>query len=157
MQLPRLQSERLTLRPIEPADVEPLTEIVTASEWWGPDETLGDDPAFAIEVDGELAGWLGFFEERDPGYMHASLDIMLAPFAQGRGLGPKALRLVIDWLVTHRGHRRFTIDPAVANSRAIKAYTEVGFRPVGVMRKYERGRDGEWHDNLLMDLLAEDL
>jgi aminoglycoside 6'-N-acetyltransferase len=28
---------------------------------------------------------------------------------------------------------------------------------VGVMRAYERGPDGTWHDGLLMDLLAADL
>lgn len=33
----------------------------------------------------------------------------------------------------------------------------VGFRPVGVMRRYERGADGDWHDGLLMDLLADEL
>src|SRR5215210_7030084 len=31
-----------------------------------------------------------------------------------------------------------------------------GFLQVGVMRRYERGPDGEWHDGLLMDLLAEE-
>jgi aminoglycoside 6'-N-acetyltransferase len=25
------------------------------------------------------------------------------------------------------------------------------------MRRYERGPDGQWHDSLLMDLLAEEL
>jgi aminoglycoside 6'-N-acetyltransferase len=50
-----------------------------------------------------------------------------------------------------------TIDPAAANTRAIAAYAKVGFRPVGVMRKYERGPDGTWHDGLLMDLLREEL
>jgi aminoglycoside 6'-N-acetyltransferase len=33
----------------------------------------------------------------------------------------------------------------------------VGFQPVGVMRRYELGPDGVWHDGLLMDLLPEDL
>jgi aminoglycoside 6'-N-acetyltransferase len=28
---------------------------------------------------------------------------------------------------------------------------------VGVMRCYERGTDGKWHDGLLLDLLPEDL
>jgi aminoglycoside 6'-N-acetyltransferase len=28
---------------------------------------------------------------------------------------------------------------------------------VGVMRRYERGVDGSWHDGLLLDLLPEDL
>jgi aminoglycoside 6'-N-acetyltransferase len=34
----------------------------------------------------------------------------------------------------------------------------VGYRPVGVLRRYERDVDGTgWHDGLLMDLLAEEL
>jgi aminoglycoside 6'-N-acetyltransferase len=32
----------------------------------------------------------------------------------------------------------------------------VGFKSVGIMRKYERGPDGSWHDSLLMDLLADE-
>ena len=33
----------------------------------------------------------------------------------------------------------------------------VGFRPVGVLRRYEGDLDGSWHDGLLMDLLADEL
>jgi aminoglycoside 6'-N-acetyltransferase len=33
----------------------------------------------------------------------------------------------------------------------------VGFRRVGIMRRYERGADGTYHDGVLMDLLPEDL
>jgi aminoglycoside 6'-N-acetyltransferase len=108
-------------------------------------------------VDGEIAGWLGVSEENEPSYRHAGLDITLAPAYQDRGLGPEALREAIRWLIQERGHHRFTIDPAAQNERAIKAYAKVGFRPVGRLRKYERGRDGAWRDGLLMELLAEDL
>jgi aminoglycoside 6'-N-acetyltransferase len=154
-----LRTDRLTLRPLEPSDLAPLLEIVNDSEWWG--QTDADDlrnggRAFAIDVDGALAGWLGFEEENDPDYRYASLDITLAPAYQGRGVGPEALRAVIDWLIA-KGHHRFTIDPAAHNHRAISAYAKVGFRPVGTLRKYERGPDGSWHGGLLMDLLAEDL
>ena len=91
-------------------------------EWWGtPDppererEGLRNDgAAFALEVDGELAGWLGFNEESEPDYRHAALDIALAPPYQDRGLGPEALRTAIRWLAEERGHHRFTIDPALA-------------------------------------------
>ena len=48
-------------------------------------------------------------------------------------------------------------NPAAANQRAIRCYAAVGFRPVGVMRQYERGRDGQFHDGLLMDLLRDEL
>lgn len=60
-------------------------------------------------------------------------------------------------LFDDRRHHRLVIDPAAANTRAIRAYERVGFRAVGVMRAYERGADGTWHDNLLMDMLADEL
>jgi aminoglycoside 6'-N-acetyltransferase len=155
-----LRTNRLLLRPLADDDIEPLLEIVNASEWWGEssdeEDLRCDGKAFAIEVDGELAGWLGFDEENDPDYRFASLDITLAPEYTDKGLGSEALRAVIDWLIG-KGHHRFTIDPAAHNHRAIRAYEKVGFRPVGRLRKYERGRDGSWHDGLLMDLLADDL
>jgi aminoglycoside 6'-N-acetyltransferase len=48
-----------------------------------------------------------------------------------------------------------TIDPAAANTVAIRSYEKVGFRRVGVMRSYERDAGGDgWHDGLLMELLA---
>jgi aminoglycoside 6'-N-acetyltransferase len=159
MDLPVLQTERIALRPLEDADIESLIEVVRESEWWGgadAEDLRSDGRAFAIEVDGRLAGWLGFDEENDPDYRFASLDITLAPTYQDKGLGSEALKAVIDWLIG-KGHHRFTIDPAAHNDRAIAAYAKVGFKPVGTLRNYERGRDGVWRDGLLMDLLAEDL
>ena len=166
--IPVLHGERVTLRPLTDDDVERLAAIVAAPgvrEWWGtPDppererEGLRNDgAAFGVEVDAEIAGWLGFNEDLEPDYRHASLDIALAPPHQDAGLGPEALRTAIRWLAEERGHHRFTIDPALANERAIRAYAKVGFRPVGIMRRAERGADGHWHDSLLMDLMAEEL
>ena len=61
------------------------------------------------------------------------------------------------YLLEVRGHHRLTIDPAADNARAIRTYEKVGFKPVGVMRMYERGSDGTYHDGLLMDMLAGEL
>jgi aminoglycoside 6'-N-acetyltransferase len=145
-----------------------MTEHPSVREWWGSEESgsrspagfaeeARDEIAFAIEIDGALAGWLGFHEELEPDYRHAGLDIFLAHEHQGQGLGPAALRLAARWLIEERGHHRLTIDPACANARAIRAYESLGFRRIGVMRRYERGPDGEWHDALLMDMLADEL
>lgn len=165
--LPTLSDDRLTLRPLAESDPDELAVIVghpSIRSWWGTQAyaegfraDLRDECAFAILVDNLLAGWLGFHEELEPDYRHAGLDIFMAPQHQGAGLGPAALHLVARWLIAERGHHRLTIDPACANVRAIAAYRAVGFRPVGVMRRYERGVDGEWHDALLMDLLADEL
>ncbi len=162
---PVLRGERVALRPVAEADVGALTAILREPEvarWWGDytDERarreLTTEAGWAIEVDGRVAGWLSVTQETDPDYRHAAFDIFLSSAAQGRGLGREALDLAVRHLAAC-GHHRFTIDPALANERAIRSYAAVGFRPVGVMRAYERGRDGAWHDNLLMDLLAEEL
>jgi aminoglycoside 6'-N-acetyltransferase len=75
----------------------------------------------------------------------------------GRGLGTDAVRTLSRYLICERGHHRLMIDPAADNAAAIRSYTKVGFRQVGIMRRYERGPDGTWHDGLLMDLLADEL
>jgi aminoglycoside 6'-N-acetyltransferase len=165
----RLRGERVTLRTLEPADVPGLAEIAAEPEvarWWNgvtesdlrdlaaPDErTL----AFAVELDGELIGLVQVAEEPEPNYRHAGIDLFLTTARHGQGLGADTLRTVARWLFDERGHRRLTIDPAVANERAVRSYERLGFRRVGVMRRYERGADGEWHDGLLLDLLPEDL
>jgi aminoglycoside 6'-N-acetyltransferase len=112
---------------------------------------------FAIEVDRRVAGLIQYLEENEPDYRHAAIDIFIAAEHQGRGLGPDAVRTLARHLFEQRGHHRLTIDPAADNARAIASYRRVGFRPVGVMRRYERGRDGTWHDGLLLDLLREEL
>jgi aminoglycoside 6'-N-acetyltransferase len=166
--LPVLHGERLTLRPLTEAHLDRLVELMwdpSVLRWWGTvaspealrEDLRHDGNALAIEVDGIAAGWLGVVEENEPDYRYAALDIGLGPEHQNRGLGSEALRTIIRWLIDARGHHRFTIDPAVANERAIRAYAAVGFRPVGVLRRYERGPDGTWEDGLLMDLLVEEL
>jgi aminoglycoside 6'-N-acetyltransferase len=158
----------VTLRRLTDADAAALVPALadpSIARWWGPLGSLAQRErdlrngghAFAAVIGGELAGWIGYEEELEPGFKHASLDIFLRPAFQDRGYGPAALRLAARWLIDERGHHRITIDPEVANERAIRAYRAVGFRDVGVMRRYARTADGTWADNLLMDLLADEL
>jgi aminoglycoside 6'-N-acetyltransferase len=64
------------------------------------------------------------------------------------------MRTLVAWLIDVRGHHRLTVDPAVANTRAVHVYETLGFRPVGTLREYERVADGSRRDALLMELLA---
>lgn len=166
---PRLRGAHVLLRPLEAVDRGAIADILAepaVARWWGQsgfDQAMDDiygpwaHEPFAIEVDGLLAGYLQFAEELDPDYRHASIDLFLGSAWQGRGLGPEAIRLIARHLFEERGHHRITIDPAASNDRAIRAYEKLGFRRVGVMRDYERGPDGTWHDGLLMDLLRGEL
>ncbi|MEH0829468.1 MULTISPECIES: GNAT family N-acetyltransferase [unclassified Micromonospora] len=165
-----LRGRSVTLRPVTDADVPALAAIRATPEvrrWWrgGADlaaavrAELADDDltAYAVEHDGRVVGLVQYYAEPDPDYRHAALDIYLDPAVHGTGLGGDAIRALTRHLVEAYGHHRFTIDPAAGNTAAIRAYAKVGFRPVGIMRRYERGEDGTWHDALLMELLADEL
>jgi aminoglycoside 6'-N-acetyltransferase len=153
----------MELRPLAEEDAAELRRIIATPDvarWWdAPDDDfpLRDDPdstRFTIVVDGAVAGMIQYGEETDPKYRHASIDLYVDPAHRGRGVGPAAIREVVETLIA-RGHHRITIDPAAENTAAIRAYEKVGFKPVGVMRAYERDANGEgWHDGLLMELLA---
>jgi RimJ/RimL family protein N-acetyltransferase len=156
---------RLTLRPLARGDEADLLRIHTTPEvlrWWDvPDPDFPwDEPEatrLTIEVDGAIAGLIQYWEESDPKYRHASIDLYLDPALHGRGLGTEAVRRVVRHLIDERGHHRITIDPAAANAAAIRAYEKAGFSRVGVMRRYERDAGGDgWHDGLLMELVAGD-
>jgi aminoglycoside 6'-N-acetyltransferase len=135
-------------------------------QWWpGPDRdqvardflTDAEVVPYVIELEGRAIGIIQSYEEDDPDYRHAGIDVVLHPDGQDRGAGTDAVRTLARHLVEHDGHHRIVIDPAAHNARAIRCYEKVGFRPVGIMRRYERGADGTWHDGLLMDLLADEL
>lgn len=167
-----ITGSRVRLRPAAAADAARFEEILShpdVARWWADAEEpvatqvsylLDPDEGtttYAIEHEGVVVGIELAFEEADPQYRHAGIDIAVHPDWQGRGLGSDAIRTLAGHLFTVRGHHRVVIDPAADNKSAIQLYQSLGFRPVGTMRSYERGPDGNWHDGLLMDLLAEDL
>jgi aminoglycoside 6'-N-acetyltransferase len=166
-----LRGERVVLRAGTDDDLDALEAIFATPEvarWWHSydrarieEEVLHcDDPAeavYVIEVDGTVAGIIQSYEEEEPDYRSAGIDISVAPEWHGTGVALDALRTLARHLIEERGHHRLTIDPDAANGRAIAAYTKLGFQPVGTLRQYERAADGSWHDGLLMDLLAHEL
>ena len=158
-----LTGKLVTLRPLAPADRPELLAILgepAVAQWWRRAEWEEvDEPGavtFTIVVDGAVSGCIQYAEETTPDYFSAAVDIFVGTAAQGHGVGPDAMRTLIAWLFDVRGHHRVTVDPASANARAIHVYETLGFRPVGVLRRYERVEDGVWRDALLMELLADE-
>jgi aminoglycoside 6'-N-acetyltransferase len=165
-----LRGRSVRLRPVTSADAETLARILADPEvarWW-PNydrerveaEIVADEPDtthWVIELEGAVVGMIQATEEPEPEFRHAGIDLFLDPAVRGRGIGPDAIRAVASWLVDERGHHRMTIDPARANEAAIRAYRKVGFREVGVLRRYQLRADGSWADGLLMEMLADEL
>ncbi|MDH6127011.1 GNAT family protein [Kitasatospora sp. GP82] len=160
----------VTLRPATLEDIPLLAEIRATPEvlarWRGGEDLAGEvardlaDPGtstLTVEYRGRVVGAIQWYAENEPDYRHAGIDIFLHPEVHGHGLGTDAVRTLARHLITAHGFHRLVIDPAADNAAAIACYRKVGFRPVGILRRYERASDGSWHDGLLMDLLAEEL
>jgi len=158
----------VTLVPVASEHVDELRRIrrtpevalrwydVEAEPDWPFDEP--DSTGFAIVHEGRVAGFVQYYEENEPHYRHAGIDILVDPSLHSRGLGRAAIATLAAHLIDDRGHHRLVIDPAADNEAAIRCYSSVGFRPVGILRQQERNSDGSgWHDSLMMDLLAAEL
>jgi aminoglycoside 6'-N-acetyltransferase len=136
-----------------------LPEVVRWwKEPWG--DWLAEDPEifrYAVLAGGEIIGYAQWWQDTSPLYRHAGVDLFLDPAAHGRGLGTETLRVICTHLIDEHEFHRVVIDPEVENEAAIASFRKVGFRPVGVMRRYILDNPGVWKDGLLMDLLAEEL
>lgn len=161
-----LRGELVTLRAVAADDAPALLAIRSTPEvlrWWGrlqdPAEVLEEDDStiLTIEHGGRVVGAIQWSGQDDPDFRHAGIDVYLDPTVHGRGLCADAVRTLARFLIERHGYHRLVIDPAADNRAAIRCYERVGFKPVGVLRRYWRDPDGRWRDGLLMDLLAEEL
>ena len=166
MDAPPLSGEHVVLRALTDADVPRVAEMNALPEvarWWNPRDSeyleakvRNEELAcWVVDVDGQLAGFVQAYEHEHREFRHAGLDLFLHPGLHGRGLGRDVVRTVCRHLVEDRGHHRLVIDPAEANTRAIRCYEAVGFRRVGIMREYWWDHvERRWANGVLMDLLA---
>ena len=177
--IPTLRDGDVTLRPIRARDAKVLERVLLDNRSWlrqweatypGGGTVIdtrasirnllahartGHALPFVIEVDGETAGMIQYADLGDEDFRHAAIDLFLAEGFRGRGLGRESIEVLIRHLTNDRGHHRLIIDPAVANERAVRCYEAVGFRRVGVMRRYQRMADGHWEDGLLMEFVQD--
>ncbi len=92
-------------------------------------------PGVVVYVIETALGPVGLVQAWQEG-QRCGLDMFVAAGAQGRGLGPVVARVLAEEL-TARGWRGLTVDPAVDNVRAVRAWRRAGFVATG-----ECGVDG---------------
>ena len=164
----------LTLRPVSEADLPDLMRWLADPEVV---EFYGDPPAsleaaredylepgvnptwrFVIEEDGRGVGEIQYHHAY-PGEdftWKAGIDIFIGePDARDRGLGSEAIRTMLAYLFEQKGVHLVTIDPEVANARAIRAYERAGFRLDGVLRHHAFDH-GEYVDTHYMSILEDE-
>jgi len=135
------------LRLATPADAELITGWLSEEavhRWWGgapvPRREVEEKytgrrapgvVVHLVEAAGRPVGLLQAWQDADA----CGLDLFVAAAEQGRGVGPVAARALAEDL-TARGWRNLTVDPAVENVVAVRAWSRAGFVPTG-----ERGTD----------------
>ena len=74
---------------------------------------------------------------------------------RGRGLGTRALKLLLHALFDRYGADAVMIDPKTHNTRAIRCYRKAGFQDLFVVPSREL-QDGVYHDSLIMGIRKKD-
>lgn len=80
---------------------------------------------------------------------------LIGPEVFGRGYGTEALRAVVAHAFDDVGLHRISLEVFAFNPRARRVYENCGFTEEGRSRE-ALFWDGEWHDVLLMGMLAHD-
>jgi RimJ/RimL family protein N-acetyltransferase len=92
--------------------------------------------------------------ELDPD--NACMNFRIALFGDGvlgKGFGTQATKAVVEYGFDQVGLHRIELGVYAFNGRAQRAYEKAGFRREGVRRDALHW-DGEWHDEILMAILA---
>jgi RimJ/RimL family protein N-acetyltransferase len=74
---------------------------------------------------------------------------------QGKGIGRKATKAMIDYGFSQLRLRRITLSVLATNSRAIQLYESVGFQREGLLRA-DQYRNGSFIDTILMAILRDE-
>jgi RimJ/RimL family protein N-acetyltransferase len=174
--LPTLVTSRLTLRRPEPRDVEARFRMGRNPEiyrMFGADIkelapfTMENAQAWVARIDEHPASWvialgedaIGEIRIENPvdSDLRASLAIgILDRDRLDAGYGAEAIRAVAAFAFDTLRLHRLSVRVLAFNERAIRAYEKVGFHREGRERE-SACIGGEWHDDVLMGLLASDL
>lgn len=170
---PKLVGERVYLSPISLEDAEryaiwlndlettrfllQATKVISLQGEGDALAALSREQNYAIVERGsdELLGNCGLMDLSSV-HRSAEVGVFLGEEAKrGRGYGSEALRLLSDYAFNVLNLESLSLKVYDFNERAQASYRKAGFREAGRLRK-AHFYGGEYHDILIMDLLAEE-
>ena len=137
----------------EPVSPEAAAGLVARFAAGDPTEPGWFQYAVELAATGELIGDVGV--RLDENRMQADLGFTLARAHQGRGYATEAVTALLDLLFTEHGLRRVSAECDARNTASARLLERVGFRREG-RRAAHTWIKGEWTDDLLFGLLADD-
>ncbi|HEY5425301.1 MAG TPA: GNAT family protein [Candidatus Tumulicola sp.] len=125
-----------------------------ADEWVAAVTDGSRDGHFAIEVDGALAGGIGFDRLDGERSGTATFGYWLGRAYWGRGIGTDAARALSDYALHSQGLRRLEASVFAQNIASAKVLEKCGFRREGALRDFYVDRSGAACDALVFGRLA---
>ncbi|OUE24294.1 GNAT family N-acetyltransferase [Clavibacter michiganensis] len=183
--VPRLEGERVILRPFTPADVESMGPVLADPDvirLTGSAHTTAEVAEMAArpELDDRTRTWYATRAEQtdrldlalvdratdacvgeavindwSPEDRSANLRILIGPAGRDRGLGSEAVRLLVDHAFAATDLERVSLEVMDFNPRARRVYERAGFVAEGRLRAAFRF-DDEPVDVIVMALLRSD-
>jgi RimJ/RimL family protein N-acetyltransferase len=136
-----------------PAQTRPITDA--AAQAWV-DSYLNDPLAWVIDAEGEMIGGVRLHSVNHAD-KRANIAIgILSKAHLSHGYGTEAMRVLARHAFGKLGLHRLSCRVLAFNERAIAAYEKIGFVQEG--RERQSALIGlEWHDDVIMGLLKDDL
>ncbi len=135
---------------------EELLTLEHIEEWYEQVTDRASDDAYFTVYDRDDMRPIGRTALKKIDHRHgtATFSIFIAD-GRGRGVGTEATRLTLDWAFNHLGLVNVMLEVDGWNERAVRAYEKAGFQAIGPRRGATFSM-GERHDELLMDITADD-
>lgn len=180
---PTLTGDLVTLRPVEPEDVQVMAGILSdpdllrltgsvhstaeieaaaepdpgpLREWYATrnDQTDRLDLMVVDNASGQVVGEV-VLNEWDEGNRTCNYRTLMGPAGRDRGLGSEATRLLIDYAFAHLPLHRIDLEVFTSNPRAQRVYEKAGFVVEGTRRE-AIAFDGDRFDAIIMGQLRSD-
>lgn len=165
-----LNSERISLRPVEIEDLDLLYELENDMESWHAGDHLNPLSRFFLEqyilnaandiyVDKQLrlvitrktGNPLGIIDlfEFDPHHRRAAVGIIISPEARGHGYAGEALRMIITYAEQVLQLKQLYCGVDKDNRKSIQLFTDNGFEQTGIKKAWRFSEKG-WKDELFL-------
>jgi [ribosomal protein S5]-alanine N-acetyltransferase len=121
-----------------------------------PGEPSGDRVSFAVaEPDNDERLLAAMSIQRIFRGRTGEIGYWTAPWARGRGVMTRAVRVLAQWSLAEFELRRIEIIVATENVASNRVAEKAGFTREGVLRQYRENK-GIWRDHVMWSLLRED-
>lgn len=169
-----LKNETITLRALEPTDLDTLYKWENDSALWAVSDTVAPYSREALwhyleqytgdiyaqrqlrlmitQTDGDTPLGTIDFMNFDPLNNRAELGLFIAAEQRGKGLGRQALDLLTAYARDHLGLRQLYVYIALDNEACLKLFEAYGYRRVGILQSWVK-RGTNYRDVALLQML----